>query len=124
MLIVIADHDPYDLLALQAGLVSPDREVLIVEDGENIVTLAQARSPDVVIVGSSIGQMGGFGVCRELKMLADTGDITEPKVIVLLERDADGWLAEWSRSDAHLTKPVDQAELDRVVRELVGDPVS
>ncbi len=123
MLIVVADHDPYDLLALQAGLVSPDREVLVVEDGDNIVTLALARSPDVVVVGSSIGHMGGFAVSRELKMLSDTGTIVEPKVIVLLERDADGWLADWARCDAHLTKPVDPADVDRVVRELVGEPV-
>ncbi len=122
MLIVVADKDPYDLQALQAVLVGPDREVLIVGDGENIITLAGARSPDVVIVGSSLGQMGGLAVSRELKMLSDTGEITEPKVIVLLEREADVWLAGWSRCDAYLTKPIDAAEVDFVLRELVGQP--
>jgi two-component system nitrate/nitrite response regulator NarL len=98
--------------------------VLIVGDGENIITIASARSPDVVVVGSSLGQMGGFAVARELKMLADTGEIREPKVLVLLERQADVWLAKWSRSDAYLVKPVDPAEVDELVRQFVGQPAT
>ena len=124
MLIVVADKDPYDLQALQATLVGPNREVLIVGDGENIKTIASSRSPDIVIVGSSLGQMGGFAVARELKMLADTGDITEPKVIVLLEREADAWLAKWARCDAFLTKPVDPSEVDDLVRQLAAQPAA
>ena len=122
MLLVVADKDPYDLQALQAALVGPDREVLIVGDGENIITLATVRSPDVVVVGSSLGQMGGFAVCRELKMLADTEDIREPKVIVLLEREADVWLAKWARCDGWLVKPVDPADVDELVRQLAAQP--
>lgn len=123
VLIVLADKDPYELQSLQAALSAPDRELLILEDGDNILTLVQSRSPDAVVVGASLGQMGGFAVARELKMLADNGVIESTKVIVLLERSADEWLANWSRCDAHLTKPVDSAEVDRVVRELLAQPV-
>jgi DNA-binding response OmpR family regulator len=122
VLIAIADKDPYDLQALQAGLAAPDREILIVADGENVVTLAESRHVDVAIVGASLGHMGGFAVSRELKMLADTGAIVAPKVIVMLEREADAWLANWSRSDAWLVKPVDIVELDRMVGELAAAP--
>lgn len=122
MLVVVADKDPYELQALQASLVGPDREILIVNDGENIITIARQRSPDVVIVGSSLGQMGGFAVSRELKMMSDNGEIREPKVVVLLEREADAWLAKWARADAWLVKPVEAAEVDARVRELVGQP--
>lgn len=125
MLIVLADKDPYDLQALQAALAAPDREVLILADGENIITLAQSRSPDVVVVRQSLGTMGGLAVSRELKMLADAGAIVrEPKVIVLLEREADVWLAGWSRCDHYLVMPFDAVDVDRAVRELVGEPVA
>ena len=123
-LVVVADKDPYDLQVMQAALLSADRELLIVGDGENIITIASARSPDVVVVGQSLGQMGGFAVSRELKMLADTGEIREPKIIVLLERAADAWLADWARADAHLLKPVDPAELDELIDRLVGQPAA
>ena len=122
MLVVVADKDPYDLQVLQAGLDAPDREVLIVEDGENIVTLATSRHVDVLVVGASLGQMGGLGVCRDLKMHGDNGAIVAPKVIVMLEREADAWLANWSRCDAYLVKPVDIVELERLVGELAAQP--
>ncbi len=122
MLIAIADKDPYDLQALHAGLTAPDREVLIVADGENVVTLAESRHVDAVVVGASLGHMGGFAVSRELKMLADTGAIVAPKVIVMIEREADSWLAHWSRCDAWVVKPLDVVALDNLLGELVGSP--
>jgi DNA-binding NarL/FixJ family response regulator len=120
LLIVLADKDPYDLDALRSALDAPDREILTVADGANVVVLAAARSPDVVIVAASIGRMGGFAVSRQLKTMADTGEIREPVVIVLLERDADGWVADWSRCDAYLTKPADPLEVDELVRKLTS----
>jgi DNA-binding NarL/FixJ family response regulator len=121
VLIVLADKDPYDLAALRSALDAPGREIVTVADGENVVILAAARAPDVVVVGASIGHMGGFAVSRELKTMADTGEIREPKVIVLLERDADAWVANWSRCDAYLTQPADPVEVDELVRNLVGE---
>ncbi len=122
MLLVLADKDPYDLGALRSGLSSPDREIVEVSDGPNVVTLAHARSPDVVVVAASIGQMGGFAVSYELKTMADEGVIKDPKVIVLLERSADSWLAGWSRCDAWRVKPVDPTEIDEIIIDLVGAP--
>lgn len=123
MFLVLADKDPYDLQALQAGLVAPGREVLIVEDGPNVITLAESRDIDVVVVGQSLGHMGGFAVARELKQLADNGMIRAPKVVVLLERSADAWLADWSRCDAYVVKPIDVAELDGLIEELSAQRV-
>lgn len=122
MLIALADKDPYDLQALQAALAAPDREVLIVADGDNVVTLAQSRRVDIAVLGSSLGHMGGFAVSRDLKMHGDAGAIVAPKVIVLLEREADSWLAHWSRCDAYLVKPIDVAELESLVGELASAP--
>jgi two-component system nitrate/nitrite response regulator NarL len=123
VLIVVADKDPYDLQALEAGLSAPDREVLIVADGENVVTLAMSRHVDVAIVGASLGHMGGFAVSRELKMHADTGTIVAPKVVVMIEREADIWLANWARADAYLVKPVDIEALVTLIGELAAQPV-
>ena len=122
MLVVLADKDPYDLQALQAVLSAPGREVLILADGENIITLAESRSPDVVVVGSSLGQMGGLAVSRELKMYSRAGRFKEPKVIVLLERSADSWITGWSQCDAYLVKPCDPEAVEDLVEELAPQP--
>jgi len=122
VLIAIADKDPYDLQTLQAGLGAPDREILIVADGENLVTLAESRQVDVVIVGASLGHMGGFAVSRDLKTHADAGTIIAPKIIVMIEREADAWLANWSRCDAWVVKPPDVVAIDNLIGELAGSP--
>ena len=120
MLLVLADKDPYDLAALRSGLSAPDREIVEVRDGGNVVTLAHARGPDVVVVAASVGQMGGFAVSYELKTMADQGKIKDPLVIVLLERSADAWLAGWSRCDAWRVKPADPAEIDEIIHDQLG----
>jgi DNA-binding response OmpR family regulator len=122
MLIVLADKDPYDLQALQAGLVAEGREVLIVPDGENITTVASERSPDVIVVGQSLGKMGGFAVCRDLRQHAAQGRFAPPKVIILLEREADAWQANRVGADAYLVKPIDVAALDTIITDLAAQP--
>lgn len=118
MLVVIAEKDPYDLEALRAAFEAPACEVLAAFDGNVALGLTRERSPDAVVLASSLGQMGGFAVSREIKTSAGLGEIPEPKVIVLLEREADVWLAGWSRCDAWLVKPVDPQDVADLVRRL------
>lgn len=123
MLVIVADKDPTDLESLRVGLAASDLQVLSATDGDVVVNLASRRGPDAVVVGASLNEMGGFAVSRELKTMAELGEIREPKVIVMLERQADDWLANWARADAWRVKPVDVAEIDQLVRELVTSRV-
>ncbi len=120
MLVVIAEKDPYDLEALRAAFEAPDCEVLAAFDGKVALTLARERQPDAVVVAASLTQMGGFAVSREVKTSVDLGEIREPKVVVLLEREADVWLAGWSRCDGWLVKPVDPVDVAELVSSLVA----
>lgn len=124
MLLVLAEKDPHELEALRGALEAPDRDIVVVADGPNVVTLAIARNPDAVVIGSSVGRMGGFAVSRELKTRAEIGEVKSPVVLVLLERQADSWLAGWSRCDGYLVKPVDPLDVDDKLRELVGEGVT
>lgn len=119
MLVVIAEKDPYDLEALRAAFESLDCEVLAAFDGRVAVTLARERKPEAVVLASSLGSMGGYAACREIKTSVDLGEIPEPKVVVLIEREADAWLAKWSRCDAWLVKPVDSVDVADLVRNLL-----
>lgn len=122
MRVLVADKDPYELDAFRAALEAPDLEVLTARDGEQTVEVALQELPDVLVLAASLGQMGGFAVCRDLKTLAGQGAIPEPKIIVLIEREADAWIAGWSLCDAWRTKPVEPADVDRLVRELAAPP--
>lgn len=117
MRVVLADKNPYDLESMRSELASPEIDVFTARDGREVLRLTAERRPDVVVAAASLGQMGGFAISRELKMRADVpGADPAPRVIVLLEREADQWLAAWSRCDAWRRKPVSAEEL----RELVA----
>lgn len=124
MIVVIAERDPYELQALRAAFEAPDCEVLAGYDGSVALTLTRERSPEAVVVASSLGHMGGFAVSREIKTSAASGEIPDPKVVVLIERDADAWLAKWSQCDAWLTKPVDPVDVAELVLRLVSQQAS
>lgn len=118
-LVLLADKDPYQLEEMRSDLAGPDFEVVTAGDGRQVLALAAQRRPDIVIAAASLGQMGGFAIARELKMLADrSGSPPPPAIAVLIEREADAWLAAWSRCDAWRTKPIDPDELRALVREL------
>jgi CheY-like chemotaxis protein len=122
MRVLVADKDPYDVEALRTALQAPDLEVLSATDGAQALSLAREHVPDVVVAASSLGQMGGLALSRDLKTMAEAGTIPEPKILVLLERDADAWLANWSRCDLYRSKPIDPVEVERIVRELATPP--
>ena len=119
MIVVVAEKDPIELASLRGALESPDSEILSATDGAVVVKLATQHEPHAVVVGASLGRMGGFAVSRELKTLADQGKIVEPWVVVLIEREADAWVAGWSRCDTWLVKPVDPLDVANLVREKV-----
>jgi DNA-binding response OmpR family regulator len=120
VIVVIAEKDPHDLEALRAAFEAPECEVLAALDGRVAVTLTRERKPEAVVLASSLGSMGGFAASREIKTSAELGEIPEPKVVVLIEREADAWLAQWSRCDAWLVKPVDPVDVADLVRELLA----
>lgn len=118
MKILLADKDPYDLHAMRLALEAPGREILLAPDGREAVEMALAQSPDVIVVASSLASMGGFAVSLELKTLAGRGDLPEPRIIIIVERSADSWLAKWSKCDRWLAEPIDFASLNELVGEL------
>lgn len=120
MFIVIAEKDPHDLEALRAAFQAPDCDVLAAFDGSVALALAREHSPDAVVLGSSLGQLGGLATSREIKTSVQQGEISDPKIVILFEREADTWLAAWSRCDAWLVKPADPVDVADLVRELLS----
>jgi DNA-binding response OmpR family regulator len=120
LLVVIADKDPHDLEALRAAFEAPDCEVVAAFDGTVALKLARERSPDAAVLSSSLGQLGGLACSREIKTSVQLGEIPDPKIVVLFEREADTWLAAWSRCDAWLVKPVNPLDVADVMRELLA----
>ncbi|HJR18113.1 MAG TPA: hypothetical protein VJ922_00190 [Actinomycetota bacterium] len=110
MKILVVSEDPRarDWVRLSIG---SDATYIDAANGLEALKLAKEQSPDVVIADETTEPFGAFGLSRELKMLPKP-----PKVVVLLERAQDTWLAKWSGADRWLLRPVDPFELAETVR--------
>jgi DNA-binding response OmpR family regulator len=97
-------------------------EVEEAKDGLAGMRLAWRDLPEVVIADQISSRAGGFALARDL-----TGaDPRFPgRIVVLLDRSQDEWLARWSGADAWFVKPIDPFALaDTVARfaREVGEP--
>ncbi len=77
-------------------------------DGVEAIALAWRWRPDVVVADEITSRAGAFAVAKDLK-----GAIPPhpARVVILLDRPQDHWLAAWSGADAWFDKPVNPFDL-------------
>jgi DNA-binding LytR/AlgR family response regulator len=75
---------------------------------------------DLIIVDGEAVPEGGLGVARQLKDEV----FNCPPVIVLIARQADAWLAAWSRAEASLQHPIDAFSLAKTAEDLLRTRLS
>jgi len=94
-----------------------DIEISFAVDSRAALRLLPQLWPSVVVVDLQTGSAGGYGLARD--MAADARWAGVP-VIMLLERDQDGWLARQAGARATITKPVVAGRINEDIRALVG----
>jgi len=77
--------------------------------------LAWKYHPDVVVADEITSRAGAFALARDLKG-------SEPpfrgRVLILLDRAEDQWLARWAGADAWFVKPVNPFDLAETIADL------
>jgi PAS domain S-box-containing protein len=114
--ILAVEDNPDALHVLAAHLRLNGHEVVEAEDGEHAVDAAEAHRPQVVILDISLPGMDGYEVARRIRARPWSGDV---KFIAMTGRgqDEDKRRAAEAGFDAHLTKPADLDEIERVLLE-------
>src|SRR5205823_5722211 len=88
-------------------------EFLEAKDGLLGIRMAWRHRPDVVVADEIASRAGAFALARDLK----GAEPPHPaRIVVLLDRPQDQWLASWSGADAWFVKPVNPFELADTVR--------
>jgi DNA-binding response OmpR family regulator len=105
---------------VRAALVGPGFEVIEVERGRDVRTVVAERKPDLVIVDLQIANMGGMAVSLDLRLEESGGRLPHVPILLLLDREADRFLARRSAADAMLVKPIDGGTLRRTVKTLLA----
>src|SRR5277367_1840988 len=103
---------------VSSACVASDQRVLAVSRGQEVRDLVALESPDVVILDMQIENMGGIAVAIDLRLEASAGRVPDTSILLLLDREADRFLAKRADADFELVKPVDPGTLRRVVDRL------
>jgi uncharacterized protein (TIGR02266 family) len=116
--ILVADDEPYVVLAIREVLESLPSSVLEAHDGEEALRLAKADRPDLILLDVKMPKLDGFQVATALKQDPTTAGIP------LIFFSALGSSTEKIRglelgADDYVAKPIDAEELKVRVRTIL-----
>lgn len=122
---------PTALLVTDATWVANDVMAAVAVDHWEVISLddpaaAGARTreigPDAVIVDMQVGSMGGMAIVRSIR--AEFQDSAPPRIVLLLDRSADRFLARRALADASVLKPIVASELKAALGPISTNPIS
>jgi DNA-binding response OmpR family regulator len=117
--LLVAPH-PWVADAVRAALADTVGNLAVTGDPAAAPALALNEGAEVVLVDLQVGSMGGMAVARAIRAAARTAGVTPPAVGLLLDREADAFLAGRSAADGWIRKPFGAFELRRLVQRLAG----
>jgi DNA-binding response OmpR family regulator len=85
------------------------------ETGDEVVAAVDRGDIDLCILDGEAQPTGGLALSRQLE--EEVAD--RPPVCVLIARQADRWLAHWSRAEGTLPMPIDPLTAPAVVADLL-----
>lgn len=117
--VLIADDNDDVVLLLRTYLRPLECEILVARDGEEALTVAQTRLPDVVLLDVMMPKRSGWEVCQALKSLQKTCHI--PVVLVTGRGDVKDRLTGLQvGADDYLVKPFDRNEVTKRIQALLN----
>ena len=118
-LVLVVDDEPDMQETLRALLEFGGYDVILAEDGQKGLAMAQARLPNAMILDIMLPKMDGFQVCRLLKFDEKFRDIA---IVILTARNLpeDRELSLASNADSYFTKPVDPNALIAELKKLIA----
>jgi DNA-binding response OmpR family regulator len=105
---------------VEAAVTDDATTVLRVRAGVDVNDAVDEHEPDVVVLDLQIGNMGGMAVARHLRAESAMARLPDTSILMLLDREADIFLAKRSDVDGWLLKPLDSFRIRRAVRALLS----
>jgi len=106
---------------VKMACLAPGQRVVEVTRGQDVRDAVREQEPDVTVLDMQIGNMGGIAVSIDLRLEASAGRVPDVAILLLLDREADRFLAKRGDADAELVKPVDPATLRRTIERLAAE---
>ena len=105
---------------VRSAFVSPGQEVVEVTRGQDVRAKVQELEPDLVVLDLQIGNMGGVAVAIDLRLEESGERLPHVRILLLLDRRDDAFIARRADVDLTLVKPVDAGVLRRAAAPLLA----
>ena len=105
---------------VEAALVDESTHVVRVRTGQEVAGVVAGSTPDLVVLDLQIGNMGGIAACLHLRHEAGADRLPDVPVLMLLDRQADVFLAKRSGADGWVVKPLDAFSLRTAATAILG----
>ena len=97
-----------------------DHEVIRVRRGADVGPTVLAHAPELAVLDLQIGNMGGVAVAIDLRLEESGGRLPHVRILLLLDRRDDVFIARRADVDLTLVKPVDAGVLRRAAAPLLA----
>lgn len=118
--LVVAD-EPWVVNDVRAALSDRRWSLEVLEDPRRVADRVSEEPFDIVLADLQVGSMGGMAVARAVRGTS-TGGPNAPPVILLLDREADSFLAGRAGAVAWIRKPFSAADLRRAIDAAAAAP--
>jgi CheY-like chemotaxis protein len=105
---------------VRSAFVGPGQEVVEVSRGQDVRGKFAETEPDLVVLDLQIGNMGGIAVAIDLRLEESGGRLPRARILLLLDRRDDAFIARRADVDLTLVKPVDAGVLRRAAAPLLA----
>lgn len=108
--ILLVDDTPNNLQVLFSYLEEQGFKVLLAEDGESALQIAQSQAPDLILLDVLMPEIDGFETCRQLKAQSSTRDI--PVIFLTALSETVNKVQGFKLGGVdYITKPIEQEEV-------------
>ena len=117
--VLIATDADEVLDEVDAALADETTRVVRVHAGRDVLAAVKELDPALVVIDLQIGNMGGVATSLGLRNEESFERIAPQRILMLLDRSADVFLARRARADGWLIKPLDALRLARSARTVL-----
>ena len=109
--VLLASDADWLIEEVRSALSDPGTTVNVVRAGADVRSLVSSQIPDLVILDLQIGNMGGMATCMDLRLEIDAERLSPVPILMLLDREADVYLAQQAGAQGWLVKPLNSFRL-------------
>ena len=118
--VLIASDAPWVHDDIRAAIPGGDTVVRSLTSGQAVRAAVGEQRPDLVVLDMQIGDMGAVAVTYDLHLEASGGRLPKVPVLLLLDRQADTFMARQCGAEGWLIKPLDPIRIRKAMKAVLA----